>query len=261
MKQEVLIKEFLLPLWQEKDIQVIEAYVSETADIQTTLIAGFGPKPLKYYAESLFKAFAVFEWFIDHAMRRESQVIYQWRVSAVHTGRLLNIEPSHRMIEFSGMVLSKIEEGLITQYHCFTNLPQILAPHLLHQITPHMNFQGSHQPAPLYKLNDNPCLCTFNDPDQELFFDKEYLINLVREATGKRLTIREVECLWFWLKGFSIKNTAKILGGLSSRTIQTFRENIKRKLDVDTYQELFNVIQTSGILPFFIEKIFPKENP
>lgn len=244
MKQEVLINEFILPLWQEKNIQVIDNFVSPTADIQTTLFAGYGPTTLRLYAEALFKAFTVFEWSIEHVMRRESQVVYQWRVNAVQTGFLLNTQPSHRLIEFSGMVLAEIKEGLITQYHCFTNLSQVL----------------SQQPALQSASPSNKTLHNLCDLQSGVSFDKEYLITLVREATGKRLTIREVECLWFWLKGFSIKNTAKILGGLSSRTIQTFRENIKRKLDVENYQELLSVIQASGIMPVFIETILPADH-
>jgi DNA-binding CsgD family transcriptional regulator len=42
------------------------------------------------------------------------------------------------------------------------------------------------------------------------------------------------------------------LGDLSCRTVQTFRENIKRKLNVDTFQQLFSLIQNSGIMTILV---------
>ncbi len=55
------------------------------------------------------------------------------------------------------------------------------------------------------------------------------------------------------MKGFSIKDTAKLLGDLSCRTVQTFRENIKRKLNVDTFQQLFSLIQNTGTMTILVD--------
>ncbi len=84
-------------------------------------------------------------------------------------------------------------------------------------------------------------------------FDWEPIMLAIRTATHQRLTRREIECLRFWLNGFSIKETARSLDGISIRTVQTFRENIKRKLQVKTYQQLFQSIQACGLMRFFLQ--------
>jgi len=229
MRCDVLTKEFVLPLWNDRDLKVIDAFISPTADIQTTFLAGTGPKALKLNAEETFNAFSTLEITVEHAVQKGHQVIYQWSGRAMHSGPLLNIQPTNRILTFSGVVLGEIEDGFITQYHSFTNIPQVLAS------TQRLSYP--------------------DDSSNNDYFDKDHLISVIKNATGKRLTLREIECLSFWLKGFSIKNTARILGGLSSRTVQTFRENVKKKFNVETYQELFSIIQDSGIMPIFLDNI------
>ncbi len=74
----------------------------------------------------------------------------------------------------------------------------------------------------------------------------------IRTITHQKLTRREIECLSLWLHGFSIKETARLLDDISIRTVQTFRENIKKKLQVKTYQQLFEQIQKLGLMTFFL---------
>jgi DNA-binding CsgD family transcriptional regulator/predicted ester cyclase len=229
MRHDVLTKEFVLPLWNERKIQVIDRFIAPDADIQTTFLSGRGPRALKLNAEETFNAFSSLEVTIDHVIQRGPKLIYQWQARAIHTGPLFNTPASDKIIHFAGVTLAEVQEELITQYHSFTNIPQVLAA--------------------------NQRLIYSKEPSNNEYFDREHLIAVVKNATGKRLTLREIECLSFWLKGFSIKSTAKILGGLSCRTIQTFRENIKRKLNVETYQQLFGVIQECGIMPIFLENI------
>ena len=44
------------------------------------------------------------------------------------------------------------------------------------------------------------------------------------------------------------------MGGLSARTVQTYRENIKKKFNVYSFQKIVSLIQTQGIMPLFLEK-------
>lgn len=233
MKHEVLTSKFVLPLWNDRDLEVIDDFVDLNADIQTTFLAGKGPKALKLNVIETFNAFSGLELTIEQVVQRGSQVIYQWSATALHTGLLLNTPPTDKKISFSGVVLGKLQEDKIVQYHSLTNIPQVLAA-----------TQKIIYPR---------------DPSNANIFDKEHLVSIIKNATGKRLTVREIECLSFWLKGFSIKNTAKILGGLSCRTVQTFRENIKKKLNAETFQEVFYIIQETGVIPILLENATASE--
>jgi len=222
-----LKNQFLLPLWNDKSLEVIDAYVAPRADIQTTFAMGRGPSPLKKNAEYKFHHFSSFQVSIQEMLQEKDQFIYKWTANAFHTGPVFNSLPTGKKLDFSGITSAKIKNGLIISYRSFSDIPRVV----------HEAYEKSRQ----IEFNGEPN-----------HFDKEKIIELILRVTGKRLTNREIECLHLWLKGFSIKDSARTLGGLSSRTVQTFRENIKRKLNVETYQELFSLVLRSGTMPVFL---------
>jgi DNA-binding CsgD family transcriptional regulator/predicted ester cyclase len=215
-RAEEIAAEFLLPLWNEKSIEIIDDFVAPTADIKTTFFSGQGPGILRQNVQYTLNAFSSFELKMDEIIPHHDKCIFKWSGTAIHTGPVFNIQPTGKKIVFSEIVSGEIQGNSIVSYHSFSDIPRILA---------------HTDPMP---LNIN------------------YAINTIKVMTGKRLTTREVECLHLWFKGFSIKDTARTLGGLSHRTVQSFRENIKRKLNVETYQQLYSLIQKSGIMPIFL---------
>ena len=216
IRAEELATEFLLPLWNERSMEVIDDFVAPTADIKTTFFIGQGPNAFRQNVQYIFNAFSSFELKIDEIIHHDDKCIFKWSGSALHTGPIFNIQPTGKKIVFSEIVSGEIRGNSIVSYHSFSDIPRVL----------------SHtDPIPL---------------------NTGHVITTIKVITGKRLTTREVECLHLWFKGFSIKDTARSLGGLSNRTVQSFRENIKRKLNVETYQELCSLIQKSGVMPIFL---------
>jgi predicted ester cyclase/DNA-binding CsgD family transcriptional regulator len=222
------IDHFVLPLWNKKTLEVADVFVAPTADIQTTLLAGSGPRALKDNVQKIFRAFSAFEFDVKDVIQKDKHIIYRWTGNGIHIGEVLNIQPTGQKLTFSGIVLGTIQEKFIVRYHSFSDMPRILS-----QAVNAINIP---------KESTDPCQGT------------EYIIAKIKAHTGKKLTKREIECLKLWLQGFSIKHTARMLGDLSCRTIQTFRENIKRKLNVSTYQQLFNLIYHNGMIPLFLVK-------
>ena len=217
LNSEELTTQFLLPLWNDRTLDVIDTFVSPKADIKTTFVIGKGPSALKQNVKTIFSAFSALELTIKEAIQYENQFIYKWTGTALHTGPVLNIKPTGKKIIFTEIISGAIVDESIVTYHSFSDIPRVLA---------------STIPLPL---------------------DRSNAMSSIRMLTGRRLTRREIEALSFWLKGFSIKDSAKAMGGLSKRTVQTFRENIKRKLHVETFQELFSFIQACGIMPLFLK--------
>lgn len=226
IKLRDITNQFVLPLWNKKALDVVDAFVDTNADIQTTFFSGQGPLALKEYVQQIFNAFSAFEFSIQGITKNENQVIYHWHGTAIHTGPVFNILPRRSRVLFSGILSIEILEGVIVRYHSFCNTPHAV------------NFPEMDPPK---------------DLSIDFSFDAEIISSSIKSVTGKRLTKREIECLSLWLKGFAIKDTARALGGLSSRTIQSFRENIKRKLNVETYQQLFSTIQHSGVIAALLD--------
>lgn len=62
------------------------------------------------------------------------------------------------------------------------------------------------------------------------------------------LSKREIETLACLLMGNNAKETAKILGGLSNRTVHTYRSSIRKKFREKSYKDVINLIKN------FVEK-------
>jgi DNA-binding CsgD family transcriptional regulator/predicted ester cyclase len=218
-RKDLITNHLILPLWKEQSLEVIDQFISPTADIQTTFLSGQGPDILKRSVIATFTAFPYFKMDVEDIIQIGSQLIYRWQAEAKHEGSIMGIPKTGKIVSFQGAIFVKPGEDLISQYHSFSNIVQVLrSTYETFTLDPQM-----HLKTELQKLTEFP------------------------------LTRREIECLSFWLRGCSIKETAKQMGGLSARTIQTYRENIKKKFNVYSFQKIFSTIQQSGIMPLFLE--------
>lgn len=233
---EELTQNFVLPLWNQQNLSNIEKYIALQADIQTTFLIGKGPKAMRDSVEETFKAFPIFSIRVEEIIQQGSKVTYKWFAEAEHQGIILNIQPTHKKMHFHGLVYGELdlENKLVTQYHSFSNIPQVLYSHV----------EQSHAEA----FPNHGVLLDHENYEKET---SDVLFNITK-ITGVRLTRRETQCLNFWLRGYSIKATARQLGGLSVKTIQVFRDNIRKKFNVGSYQELFNLTQQNGLLSLFL---------
>lgn len=69
------------------------------------------------------------------------------------------------------------------------------------------------------------------------FFDRLAVSCFLKSAKTGHLTVMEKECLYYYLNGYSSKETANELN-LSARTIETHINNLKEKLYIHTKSEL-----------------------
>ena len=72
-----ITNQFVLPLWNQQALDVVDCFVSPNADIQTTFLIGQGPKALKDYVTQIFKAFSAFEFRIQEILTLNNQLIYK----------------------------------------------------------------------------------------------------------------------------------------------------------------------------------------
>lgn len=91
----------------------------------------------------------------------------------------------------------------------------------------------------------------FNDFISNLFeTDKRYSTSsnryyLETSTNTRKLSTRELECLFCTLRGLNAKETGKCLG-LSKRTIESYLENIQNKFGATTKQELIMMATSEG---------------
>lgn len=211
------LKTLVGPLWLEGKIEVIDQYFSDDVEVVSTFLIGVGKAVMHQNVAETFKLFPDFTVEIIDIMEQGSKIIYKWQ------GRTNQVKEH----VFSGMVFAEINNGLITRYHSYSDILQVASAEILE--------------PPQLKAK------TLNIAE---------LIILIQEKTGARLSNRECETLCLWLRGASMKQTARALGDLSYKTIQTFRENIKNKLKVKTYEDLISLITLHSIGQYVLSCIF-----
>lgn len=221
--KELITNYFFIPLWKERSLEVIETFFLPNAAIQTTFSSGEGPEVFKKSVIDIFAAFPSFQITIKDICQIENELFYKWEAKGLHEGSIMGIPRTCTIMHFKGIVNARIQNGLISHYQEFSNIPQVL--------------RNSYE---------HFCL----KPKAHLYME-------LRKLTEYPLTRREVECLGWWIQGCSIKETAKEMGGLSARTVQTYRENIKNKFNVYSFQKIVGLIQNQGIMPLFLEKHSP----
>jgi DNA-binding CsgD family transcriptional regulator/predicted ester cyclase len=232
---EELTKNFILPLWNDRKLELIERYVASNTEIHTTFIKGIGPSILRKSVEETFIAFPNFKLTLEEIIQQNEGVTYKWSAVGEHRGNILNIPPTGKMMAFHGIAFGLVKSGMITQYHSFSNISQTLYSHL-----------GTTANKQLFP--PETVLLDHENYEKEI---TDIIFTLVKSA-NVRLTRREVECLYFWLKGYSIKETARQLGDLSSKTIQVFRDKIRKKFEVTSYRNLVDLLQKKGLLVLFL---------
>ena len=87
-----------------------------------------------------------------------------------------------------------------------------------------------------------------NNAMQAEYPNNRYKCQLGKEFYHACLTRREVECMYYLLRGQTAKGTANVLG-LSRRTVESYIENVKGKLCCNSKSQLVSKILESGSLP------------
>lgn len=215
-----LIQRFTLPIWNQKKLELIDTYLASDALVNTPFLCGTGPQILKDSYVSTFYGLTDISIETADLITTEDRVIYTWHCRASHTQTLFGFKPTQAPVSFQGITVIQLHHGLITEFTSYSDLLRVMI-----KLPKRLN-------------------------SESLMSD---IIRTIREITGVKMTKREIECLELWLKGFSIKQTARTLGGLSTRTIQTFRENIKRKLNVSSYQKLLALMHEMGLLTTLLQ--------
>jgi len=233
-KTDELAQHFILPLWNDRKLDLIERYITPHAEIRTTFLTGTGPEALKHSIEQTFIAFPIFKLSLEEIIQQGNRVTFKWSAYAEHKGSILNIKPSGKGMTFHGIAFGELEGDLIARYDSHSDIPQTLYANL------------EHSGGPLFP--PEAVLLDHENYEKEL---SEVIFAIIK-STDVQLTRREVECLYFWLKGYSIKETARQLGGISSKTIQVFRDKIRKKFNVNSYRTLVDLLQKNGLLSLFL---------
>ena len=224
----------LIPVWKDRNLSVVDKFCTPNIDVHTTFLHGTGIQAVHDSFAMLFKAFQVFNLKIEELLEYNKRITYKWSAYAEQTEPILHFPIATQPLYFNGIVFLEFnDQGLATKYHSFSNIPQVLQTALFGE-----------------KSGD------YNKTIENVAVEWSELLFIVAKYTHKNLTYREIECLYYWVYGYSIKETARKLGGLSGKTVQVYRDNIRKKFNNINYHELISLLhQTCFLLQFLDKKI------
>ena len=76
--------------------------------------------------------------------------------------------------------------------------------------------------------------------------DINAMLDSFKAISEVKVSPREMQTIGLWLCGQSAKESSRVLG-ISNRTVETYRVNIKEKLGVYSKTELFNLLNKHGL--------------
>lgn len=215
---------------------------------------------LKLYESSLFEekpstykpVFNV--WIGDYDL----DVYYHMRDHYKTTHTISITEPHHDGCEHYLFCADPTREQAI---HYLSNNMDILyhfilylkdrAEHLFHKaekerIIVQKSFIDEAPSKPIYRKSFDDIM----ELHKKKFFDKTPIRSFafqVGNAQGIKLTQREVSCVSYLLQNKTAQETADLMN-ISRRTVESYLENIKIKLDCDTKSELFAILRNNKYL-------------
>lgn len=82
-------------------------------------------------------------------------------------------------------------------------------------------------------------------------YNEQELFSSLKNILNPSLTYQEIRCMALWLNGYSIKESAYYLG-LSHKTIEVYRKNIKDKMGVHHKHQLIELMQAKNVFNLFL---------
>ena len=172
------------------------------------------------------RAFTQIRVKIEQLFSNNDKVVIRWTISGKHTGRFKGIEASQKAFSGSGQSIYRIRNGKIAEI-----------------------WQSWDRLGLLEQIGEVSIKTSLIQPEMQ----RDLLISLGMEKYLERtslLTYREQQCLKGLLKNETAKETAKTLG-LSFRTVESYLENIKNKLECQDKRELLKaaqLLEKAGVL-------------
>lgn len=81
----------------------------------------------KAFFRTFRRSFTDMDWTVNALVADDTHVAARWEIAATHSGRFAGVEPDGRRVTFDGMVLYRMEDGLIAETWLHINETRLLA--------------------------------------------------------------------------------------------------------------------------------------
>jgi len=111
---KTVVRESREQLWNHRDPGAIDRYFSPSY-VSHYLGEESGPAEMKKHARAFYAAFSNLAFGIEQSIAERDRVACRWWMSGVHTGPFLGHAATGKPFRVTGMIIDRLEEGLIVE--------------------------------------------------------------------------------------------------------------------------------------------------
>jgi len=210
--------DFLLQLWNDKNVAVIDEFLHEGSEVFSPVKNSRGPESLKLATRIWFDAFPEAKIKIRDAFLSESGGVALWWESFVrHEGCFLGVPASGKEISYTGTTFLYMNDRKIETYNANVDLWPVLR-----------DLRVSKVPV------------TENSP-----------VDLLVNSFDVVLHPRELECISLLSVGLNVDQIARIIY-LSPKTVRGYFEKIRDKFHLNRTRQIVSLLVEQNKIHLFI---------
>lgn len=127
MTNKDIIINYSKTLWEERDLDIIEAVFDPNAVLHSPLNRQKGSLTMRDLAEKWLTSFPdlSIEW--EDFIGEGDKVVSRWRATGTHMGSFFETSPTHKEITYTGVTTYKLKEGKVVEYWALVDMHAILS--------------------------------------------------------------------------------------------------------------------------------------
>jgi len=112
---EAVVRGFFETVFNASDLDAVERFIApdHVNHDPTAPQVPPGPAGVRILAQHYREAFPDIEYTLEEIFSSEDRVAHRWRFTGTHRGEFMDIEPTGRQVEGSGIEINRIDRGKI----------------------------------------------------------------------------------------------------------------------------------------------------
>ena len=117
-----IIKQYHEKIWGEKNLNAIDEYFSNEAQIESPVKSTKGTEEMKQVISSWHEGFPNLKVHWDDYICEGDKVVSRWHATGLQEGNFLGNNPSKKEINYSGVTIYQLEDAKITKYWAMVDM-------------------------------------------------------------------------------------------------------------------------------------------
>lgn len=116
-KNKELVRRFRNDIYEEGKLERIDEYIAEDCVSHSPLVPedGHGPEDYRAFIAGLLAAFPDYDDAIEDLIAEDDKVAVRIRMTGTHEGAFMDLDPTGKAVDVSGMIIYRIEGGQIVE--------------------------------------------------------------------------------------------------------------------------------------------------